>query len=157
LFTGDEPMWLPFPMASVGAALLATLGTAAALVKRESTGYGQHVETSLFEALLFLNGGPIFHRAGLRPGPSRATRLPVLHTYGTSDGRAMQVNLSGTARWREVCRLVGLDGDAGLDFADPSSLARLADPEWSSRVLDELTQRFASCSADEWEKRLLET
>ena len=35
LFTGDQPIWLPFPMASVAAALLAVLGVGAALVKRE--------------------------------------------------------------------------------------------------------------------------
>ena len=156
LFTADQPMWLPFPMASIAAGLLATLGTTAALVKRESTGYGQHVETSLFEALLFLNGGPIFHRARRRLGVGRpATRLPVLHTYETSDGRAVQVNLSGTERWREVCRLVELDGEGDLDFSDPASLARLSDPEWSRRTLAELTQRFASRSADEWEEALL--
>ena len=51
LFTGDRPVWLPFPMASVAAALLAVLGSGAALVKRETTGYGQHVETSLLEDL----------------------------------------------------------------------------------------------------------
>jgi crotonobetainyl-CoA:carnitine CoA-transferase CaiB-like acyl-CoA transferase len=68
MFTAARPIWLPFPMASVAAGLFAVLGVGAALVKRETTGYGQHVETSLFEALLFLNGGPIFHRARHRPG-----------------------------------------------------------------------------------------
>jgi len=62
MFTADQPIWMPFPMASIGAALLAVLGTGAALVKRENTGYGQHVETSLFDALLFLNAAAIFHR-----------------------------------------------------------------------------------------------
>ena len=72
LFTGDDPIWLPFPLASVAAALLAVLGAGAALVKRESTGYGQHVETSLLDGLLFLNAAPIFHREGHRPARRRA-------------------------------------------------------------------------------------
>ena len=83
VFTGDEPIWLPFPMASVAAALLAVIGIGAALVKRETTGYGQHVDTSLFEALLYLNAGPVFHRPGHRPRIFRQTRSPILHTYGT--------------------------------------------------------------------------
>ena len=68
MFTADRPIWLPFPMASIGAALLAVVGSGAALVKRETTGYGQHVETSLFDALLFLNAAAIFYREHHRLG-----------------------------------------------------------------------------------------
>ncbi len=144
-------------MASIAAALLAVLGTGAALVKRETTGYGQHVETSLFEALLFLNAGPIFHRANHRFGVGREAHTPMLHMYETLDGRGVQINLSGTERWRELCRLVGLDPDgaSGLDFSDPASLAKLADRAWSDAVLDDLALRFAGRTADEWEKELL--
>ena len=157
LVSGDRPVWLPFPMASVAAALFAVLGIGAALVKREGTGYGQHVETSLLEGLLFLNAGPVFHKAGRRPGVFRVTRNPVLSTYPTRDGRAVQVNLSGTERWRELCRAVGMDHDGGLDFADPASLMKLADREWSDRLYDEVAGCFASRTADEWEQVFLDT
>jgi len=156
LFTGDEPIWLPFPMASVAAGLLAVIGVGAALVKRDTTGYGQHVETSLLEGLLFLNGGAIFHRPRHPPGVVRAGKNPVLRQYETSDGRAMQINLSGTERWREVCRVVGLDGDGGLDFADPAALAKLADPKWCAEMVGELNARFATRTADQWEAALLD-
>ena len=151
VFTGDEPIWLPFPMASVAAALLAVIGIGAALVKRETTGYGQHVDTSLFEALLYLNAGPMFHRPGHRPRIFRQTRSPILHTYGTRDGRGMQINLSGTERWRELARLIGLEGDDGLDFSDATSLAKLSDREWCDRMREELGRRFGERTADEWE------
>ncbi|MGO9876853.1 MAG: CaiB/BaiF CoA transferase family protein [Acidimicrobiia bacterium] len=159
MFTAARPIWLPFPMASVAAGLFAVLGVGAALVKRETTGYGQHVEASLFEALLFLNGGPIFHRARHRPGVGREARTPVLRVYETRDGRSVMVNLSGTERWRELCRLLGLDGDgdSGLDFSNPASLAKLADRGWSDGVLEDMTRRFASRTADEWEEALLAT
>ena len=88
MFTAARPIWLPFPMASVAAGLFAVLGVGAALVKRETTGYGQHVEASLFEALLFLNGGPIFHRARHRPGVGREARTPVLRAYETATAEA---------------------------------------------------------------------
>jgi len=157
LMTADRPVWLPFPMASVAAGLLAVLGVGAALVKRETTGYGQHVETSLFEALLFLNGGQIFHRPRHRPPVVRNARSPILRVYETADGRGIQVNLSGTERWRELCRLVGLDGDGGLDFADPRSLVKLGDPAWCEDMATELATRFASRTAAEWEAALLDT
>jgi crotonobetainyl-CoA:carnitine CoA-transferase CaiB-like acyl-CoA transferase len=155
LFTGDRPQWLPFPMASVAAALLGVIGVGAALVKRETTGYGQHVETSLLEALLFLNAGALFHRPRHPPAIVRAGGTPVLRLYETSDGRAMQVNLSGTERWRELCRLLELDDDGGLDFSDPAALAKLADREWCHAMVEEVSGRFAARTADEWELALL--
>ena len=155
LFTGDEPIWLPFPVASVAAALLAVLGAGAALIKRASTGYGQHVETSLLDGLLFLNAAPIFHREGRRPAVVRQRNSPILRVFETSDGRGVMVNLSGTERWRELCRLLGVD-DGGLDYGTPEGLARLADKDWNRAKLDEIVDVFGSRSADDWEAALLE-
>ena len=156
LFTGDDAIWQPFPVGSVAAALLAVLGAGAALVKRESTGYGQHVETSLLDGLLFLNAAPIFHRPGHRPRVSRQKNSVVLRPYETADGRSVMVNLSGTERWRELCRLLGLD-DGGLDYGTPEGLSRLSDKEWNRAKLAEVTAAFASRTADEWEAALLQS
>ena len=155
LFTGDDPMWLPFPLASVAAALLAVLGAGAALVKRTSTGYGQHVETSLLDGLLFLNAAPIFHREGHRPRIVRQTKSPILRVFETADGRSVMVNLSGTERWRELCRLLDMD-DGGLDYSSPEGLAKLSDREWNKVVLQRVIDGFAGRTADEWEAALLQ-
>ena len=155
LFTGDDAIWQPFPVGSVAAALLAVLGAGAALVKRESTGYGQHVETSLLDGLLFLNAAPIFHRPGHRPRVSRQKNSVILRPYETADGRSVMVNLSGTERWRELCRLLEID-DGGLDYATPEGLSKLSDKEWNRAKLAEVTAAFASKTADEWEAALLE-
>ncbi len=154
LFTGDDPIWLPFPVASVSAALVAVMGAAAALIKRVSTGYGQHVETSLLDALLFLNAAAIFHREGHRPRVIRQTKSPILRVFDTGDDRAVMVNLSGTERWRELCRLLGLD-DGGLDYSTPEGLAHLSDREWNRSMLQQVMKAFASRTADEWETALL--
>jgi crotonobetainyl-CoA:carnitine CoA-transferase CaiB-like acyl-CoA transferase len=154
LFTGDHPMWLPFPVASVSAALVAVMGAAAALIKRASTGYGQHVETSLLDALLFLNAAAIFHREGHRPRIIRHTKSPILRVFDTSDGRAVMVNLSGTERWRELCRLLGMD-DGGLDYSTPQGLSKLSDREWNRDMLQQVIKGFGSLTADEWESALL--
>ena len=155
LFTGDDPIWLPFPMASVAAALLAVLGAGAALVKRASTGYGQHVETSLLDGLLFLNAAPIFHREGHRPRIVRQTKSPILRVFETADGRSVMVNLSGTERWHELCRLLDMD-DGGLDYSSPEGLAKLSDREWNKVVLQRVIDGFAGRTADEWEAALLQ-
>jgi crotonobetainyl-CoA:carnitine CoA-transferase CaiB-like acyl-CoA transferase len=155
LFTGDDPIWLPFPLASVAAALLTVLGAGAALVKRASTGYGQHVETSLLDGLLFLNAAAIFHREGHRPRIVRQTKSPILRVFDTADARAVMVNLSGTERWRELCRLLGIE-DGGLDYSTPEGLSRLSDKEWNRTTLQQVMNAFASKTADEWEAALLE-
>jgi crotonobetainyl-CoA:carnitine CoA-transferase CaiB-like acyl-CoA transferase len=154
LFTGDDPMWLPFPVASVSAALVAVLGAGAALIKRATTGYGQHVETSLLDALLFLNAAAIFHRAGHRPRIVRHTKSPILRVFDTADGRAVMVNLSGTERWRELCRVLGMD-DGGLDYSTPEGLSRLSDREWNRDMLQRVIAGFGARTADEWEAALL--
>ncbi len=154
LFSGDDPMWLPFPVASVAAALVAVLGAGAALIKRASTGYGQHVETSLLDALLFLNAAAIFHRDGHRPRIVRQTKSPILRVFDTAGGGAVMVNLSGTERWRELCRVLGMD-DGGLDYSTPEGLSRLSDREWNRDVLQRVIARFGARTAEEWETALL--
>jgi crotonobetainyl-CoA:carnitine CoA-transferase CaiB-like acyl-CoA transferase len=155
LFTGDDPIWLPFPLASVAAALLAVLGAGAALIKRASTGYGQHVETSLLDGLLFLNAAAIFHREGHRPRIVRQTKSPILRVFDTADERAVMVNLSGTERWRELCRLLDMD-DGGLDYSTPEGLSKLSDKEWNRAILQRVIDGFAGKTANEWEAALLE-
>ena len=49
----------------------------------------------------------------------------------------MMVNLSGTERWRELCRLLGIN-DGGLDYGTPEGLAKLSDREWNRAKLDEI-------------------
>ena len=46
------PVFLHMPMPSMGAFFLVSLGITAALIAREQTGEGQHVETSLFQGAL---------------------------------------------------------------------------------------------------------
>ena len=51
----EGPIFLAVPWASLGAALLATTATSAALYVVERTGVGQHVETSLAQAVINMN------------------------------------------------------------------------------------------------------
>ena len=47
------------------------------------------------------------------------------------------VNLSGTERWRELCRLLDID-DGGLDYSSPEGLSKLSDREWNRTVLQQV-------------------
>jgi crotonobetainyl-CoA:carnitine CoA-transferase CaiB-like acyl-CoA transferase len=52
------PAFFASPLPSYGAALLADLGISAALLERERTGAGQHVETSLLQGILLWTNQP---------------------------------------------------------------------------------------------------
>ena len=84
---------------------------------------------------------------------TRQRNSVILRLYDTADGRSMMVNLSGTERWRELCRLLDID-DGGLDYGTPEGLAKLSDREWNRAKLDEITAAFAAKTADEWESAL---
>jgi crotonobetainyl-CoA:carnitine CoA-transferase CaiB-like acyl-CoA transferase len=92
----DERVWRPFPLASVAAGLLATFGTLAALVDRERSGRGQHVETSLFEAALYINGSAILQGDVPPMHTQSRTAAARVHIYPTADGWLQVV--AGTAR-----------------------------------------------------------
>jgi crotonobetainyl-CoA:carnitine CoA-transferase CaiB-like acyl-CoA transferase len=84
----------------------------------------------------------------------RHTKSPILRVFDTADGRAVMVNLSGTERWRELCRLLGIE-DGGLDYSSPEGLSRLSDREWNRTKLAEVIDAFSRKSADQWETSLL--
>jgi crotonobetainyl-CoA:carnitine CoA-transferase CaiB-like acyl-CoA transferase len=51
-----DPVYPGVPIGSIGAGLLAVIGTVAALVEREDSGAGQHVDTSILDGVLsFMN------------------------------------------------------------------------------------------------------
>ena len=78
---------------------------------------------------------------GTGPAVVRQTKSPILRVFETADGRAVMVNLSGTERWRELCRLLGMD-DGGLDYATPEGLSKLSDREWNRVVLKRMIERL---------------
>lgn len=84
------PVYLHAPLPSMGAALLAVSGITAALVEREQSGTGQHVETSLMQgALLWMTQ---MWTRGSRPDPALdrmwADRVPgPTPNFEAADGK----------------------------------------------------------------------
>jgi len=52
---GSEPVTCGVPIADLSAGLFCTVGILSAYIARQSTGVGQHVDTSLFESALALS------------------------------------------------------------------------------------------------------
>jgi crotonobetainyl-CoA:carnitine CoA-transferase CaiB-like acyl-CoA transferase len=98
----DDPKPMGISLSDHLAGIFACYGVLAALLARERTGRGQHVETSLLEssiAFLAENAAGFFEGTG-RP-PSRATRThqAQVFTFVAADGKPFVVHLSSPPKF----------------------------------------------------------
>ena len=142
------------PPLKVGAAvvdlvcgLLAVAGIEAALVERERTGAGRHVEISLLDSVLtsLLNQGSGWVSAGAEPS-RRGNRHPSIAPYETYEAadRPFALAVGNDRLFARLCEAIGLPDLPG-DERFPTNTARLAHRD----ALDEaLGGVFATQPAD---------
>ena len=112
--TGDPqtgPTRVGVPIGDMTAGLWLTVGVLSAVVEREKTGKGQHVQTSLLASLLSLLSvqGQRYLSIGEVPTPM-GNAHPVIFPYGsfmTADG-PINIAPATTAMWQNVCELLSL-------------------------------------------------
>ena len=109
----DAPTRVGAAMGDMTAGMWAALGVVAALRNSESTGRGEHVETSLVASLVAMLGvqGQRFLSTGEVPERTGNTH-PVIAPYGTFEAQDGPMNIApATERmWRALCVEVGLAG-----------------------------------------------
>jgi crotonobetainyl-CoA:carnitine CoA-transferase CaiB-like acyl-CoA transferase len=144
------------PPLKVGAAvvdlvcgLLAVAGIQAALLERERTGRGRHVEVSLMDSALtaLLNQGSAWVSGGVAPS-RRGNRHPSIVPYETYDAadRPFALAVGNDRLFARLCAAVGLDELAGDDrFA--TNEARVAHAD---ELADELNAVFGREPAEHW-------
>ena len=150
---GHPPVKVGAPVTDITAGILACLGILAALYSRQSSGQGQMVDTSLFEAGIIQT---YWHSAmcfatGRAPGPM-GTAHPLnapYQAFPTSDGW-ITVGAANQANWLRL-----------VDAVEASGLA--ADPRFSTNadrmhnlaaLTETLTPLFKRRSSAEWLRRL---
>jgi len=105
----DEPMKSITPYADFGTGTLAAFGTMAALMHRDRTGEGQHVEASLLGTALAFLGANLVEEAALGIGRvgsrNRSQHAGPADVFRTRDGW-MIVQCIGAPLFRRWCRLV---------------------------------------------------
>jgi len=165
-----QPGWSPgpshiaVPIPSVAAALLAVQGVLAALLVRETTGAGQHVETSLLAGVLATSTESCISVAGSDPAGERYRLLdrrpagpqPFYSAYECADGRWIQLGSSHVHFIRRTADALGVSAAAPELFANAGfgdgSLIPSAE---TRRALYELTAReVRKRSAAEWARIL---
>ncbi len=152
---GQPPVFMGFPVGDMVGGYVAALSIASALYGRSMTGEGRHLDISLLDVQIALQGhlGQFYLVSGEVPKPigsSHPSNLPV-GAYLTSDGSYIQVHCASqefamkTLQMMagEVEQLKGMERDPRFQ----SQSDRMANRD---DLDDALGRGFASKSRDEW-------
>jgi alpha-methylacyl-CoA racemase len=116
-----------------------------ALLRRERTGRGEHLDVSIADgafAMMSLYADE-FLATGVEPGPGHYVltgRYACYDLYTCSDGRYLSVGAIEPAFWANLCRHLGLDHLIEAQYDDAAQ----------DRVRAELARTFATRPRDEW-------
>jgi crotonobetainyl-CoA:carnitine CoA-transferase CaiB-like acyl-CoA transferase len=139
------PVLSAVQVADVGGALYALAATMGALLERERTGRGRHVEVALADAALAMNVLNAQRGAGEAPargGGDLTGGIPSYRLYRCRDGRFLALGCLEPRFWARFCEAVGKAELAPL-HAERSRGAHL-----------EVEALFASRTSHEWEALL---
>lgn len=147
-----EPRFTALPLVSSFAAVQACHAIMAALIGRERTGRGQHVEVALYDAAFELLGGGA-QKVGDTPpmpqGMAAPATMPQIGHYTCQDGRWIQLCLVQPRHlaWFVRTFLPGRDADG---WADPGRI--MADEAIQRAMREEIAALMATRPAGEWER-----
>ena len=108
---GGKPVRVGYQVADLAGGLYLALATTAALVKALTSGQGEHVQVSLFDAQIamltwqaqgWLCGGPVPQATG-----ARHAMIAPSDTYLAADGKWIALAPTGDAFWRKLCNAIG--------------------------------------------------
>jgi len=155
--TGHEttgPTRVGMPIGDVVAGMWCALGIQAALIERQRTGRGQHVETSLLGGLVGLLNQQGQRELSLGDTPGVAGNdHPTVCPYGVFQASDGPFNLAAITEemWAKLCRLLGLEAlIEHPDYRDNAS--RFRNREAVKRLLN---GKFAARARMEWTLELV--
>lgn len=117
--TPDEPSKAGNSMADIAAAMYAYTGVLAALLQRQKTGQGSHIDVSMLESLGEWMGYPLYYAfEGAPPPPRTAASHASIYPYGpfqAGDGGTVMLGLQNEREWKLFCEVVLRDAGLATD------------------------------------------
>ena len=108
--TPDEPVKSGNSIADIAAGMYAYSNVLAALLLRERTGAGEHIDVSMLEALGEWMGYPMYYAYEGAPPPQRAgASHATIYPYGpfaVGDGGTVMLGLQNEREWQSFCTTV---------------------------------------------------
>lgn len=142
-------------IADISAGMYAYSSILSALMLRQQTGEGSHIDVSMLETLVEWMGYPLYYAyQGAEPPPRAGASHATIYPYGpfpAGDGRAVMLGLQNEREWQAFCERVL--GDPGL-ISDPryaSNAQRSANRDSLHRLI---SQAFSDLTSDEVIERL---
>lgn len=120
---GDPPIKIGFPMADTAAGYAAFTAICVALIERNATGRGRHIDVSMTAATLAMMATPVhgFLATGQLPariGNTAFSGSPASGTYETADAPVV-LTANTEAQFQGLCAALGLEGLG--EASDPAS------------------------------------
>lgn len=152
---GEPPVRVGFPIVDTLAGQTAALAILSAIVQRQATGEGAHIDVSMFDATLAFMTSAITPylvtgKAMRRMGNTGYSGLPTASLFECKDGRQISLGIVQDNQFTAFARLVGHEHWLGdPKFATPK--ARRANFD---AMHDELARTFRERDAAQWEAEL---
>jgi itaconate CoA-transferase len=142
--TPDDPAKAGCSIADISAGMYAFSNVLTALIQRERTSCGTHIEISMLETMAEWMGFPLYYALdGAEPpgrsGASHATIFPY-GPFPTGDGRTVMLGVQNEREWRAFCEHVLARPELALEARFASNAARVA-------ARDELTETIVAAFA----------
>jgi itaconate CoA-transferase len=117
--TADESAKAGISIADIAAGMYAYSGVLAALLQRQRTGRGSHIDVSMLEALGEWMGFPMYYAyGGQQPPPRSGASHATIYPYGpfeAGDGKTVMLGLQNEREWKAFCDRVLLQPELATD------------------------------------------
>ena len=128
--TEQEPSKAGPSIADIAAGMYAHSSILAALMHRQSTGRGQHLDISMLESLGEWMNYPLYYAfEGASPPPRTGASHATIYPYGpfpAGDGKTVMLGLQNEREWSVFCEKVLLDPELATDERFSSNSKRSA-------------------------------
>lgn len=148
--TPEEPSKAGNSIADIAAGMYAYTGVLSALLQRQQTGKGSHVEVSMLEALTEWMGFPMYYAYdGQEPPGRNGAAHATIYPYGpfeTGDGKVVMLGLQNEREWKVFCEKVLHRPDL---VADPRFAANVRRVENRVALRQTILEVFAQLTAQD--------
>ena len=153
--TGDEPAKAGCSIADIAAGMYAYTSVLAALMQRNHTGKGSHIDVSMLESMVEWMGFPLYYAYNGASPPQRAGAAhATIFPYGpfvAGDGASVMLGLQNEREWLAFCKVVLEQPELAADERFCSNSLRVAHRE---ELRELILTAFSKLTADDVVRRL---
>jgi crotonobetainyl-CoA:carnitine CoA-transferase CaiB-like acyl-CoA transferase len=153
--TPENPSKSGNSIADIAAGMYAYTNILSALIQRDKTGEGSHIDVSMLEALGEWMGFPMYYALdGASPPPRNAAAHATIYPYGpfvAGDGGTVMLGLQNEREWVQFCQHVLHQPDLATDARFDSNARRNANRNALQQII---LDTFATLTAAQVIERL---